>query len=116
MNAQWAKLEPLLPAGKKPGRPPAHTKRRLINGIRWRTRAGAPWRDVPERYGPWETVYGLFRRWQRDGTWHRMFEQLQFRAVAEGLITWDVRSSKWSWAVSGCPGSGQAVRAPGLTG
>lgn len=89
-NAQWAKLEPLLPVGKKPGRPPVHTKRQLIDGIRWRTRAGAPWRDVPERYGPWETVYGLFRRWQRDGTWHRVFEQLQARADAEGLITWDV--------------------------
>ncbi|MEU2585267.1 IS5 family transposase [Streptomyces avermitilis] len=89
-NAQWAKLEPLLPAGKKPGRPPVHTKRQLIDGIRWRTRAGAPWRDVPERYGPWETVYGLFRRWQRDGTWHRIFEQLQARADTEGLITWDV--------------------------
>ncbi|MFJ1843542.1 MULTISPECIES: transposase [unclassified Streptomyces] len=45
---------------------------------------------MPERYGPWETVYGLFRRWQRDGTWHRIFEQLQARADAEGLITWDV--------------------------
>ncbi|MER7900484.1 IS5 family transposase [Streptomyces sp. NPDC096046] len=89
-NAQWAKLEPLLPVGKKAGRPPVHTKRQLIDGIRWRTRAGAPWRDVPERYGPWETVYGLFRRWQRDGTWHRIFEQLQVRADAEGLITWDV--------------------------
>jgi transposase len=51
---------------------------------------GAPWWDVPERYGPWETVYGLFRRWQRDGTWHRIFEQLQARADTEGLITWDV--------------------------
>ncbi|MGA6160345.1 IS5 family transposase [Stenotrophomonas sp. NPDC087984] len=89
-NAQWAKLEPLLPAGKKSGRPPVHTKRQMIDGIRWRTRAGAPWRDVPERYGPWGTVYGLFRRWQRDGTWHRIFEQLQARADAEGLITWDV--------------------------
>ncbi|MER8162943.1 IS5 family transposase [Streptomyces sp. NPDC094472] len=89
-NAQWAKLEPLLPAGKKSGRPPVHTKRQLIDGIRWRTRAGAPWRDVPERYGPWGTVYGLFRRWQRDGTWHRIFGQLQARADAEGLITWDV--------------------------
>ncbi|MDX3245026.1 IS5 family transposase [Streptomyces sp. ME18-1-4] len=89
-NAQWAKLEPLIPAGKKSGRPPVHTKRQLIDGIRWRTRAGAPWRDVPERYGPWGTVFGLFRRWQRDGTWHRIFEQLQARADAEGLITWDV--------------------------
>ncbi|MCH0565005.1 IS5 family transposase [Streptomyces sp. MUM 2J] len=89
-NAQWAKLAPLLPVGKKPGRPPVHTRRQLIDGIRWRTRAGAPWRDVPERYGPWQTVYGLFRRWQRDGTWHRIFEQLQVRTDAEGLITWDV--------------------------
>ncbi|MFF2411215.1 transposase [Streptomyces sp. NPDC058092] len=83
-NAQWAKLEPLLPVGSKPGRPPVRTKRQLIDGIRWRTRAGAPWRDVPERYGPWETVYGLFRRWQRDGTWHRIFEQLQARADVRG--------------------------------
>lgn len=89
-NAQWAKLEPLLPVGKRPGRPPVHTKRQLIDGIRWRTRAGAPWRDVSERYGRWETVYGLFRRWQRDGTWHRIFGQLQARADAGGLITWDV--------------------------
>ncbi|MFJ2909983.1 transposase [Streptomyces sp. NPDC087228] len=58
--------------------------------------AGAPWRDVPERYGPWETVYGLFRRWQRDGTWHRIFEQLQARADAEGLITWDVSWTRLS--------------------
>ncbi|TQE32693.1 transposase, partial [Streptomyces ipomoeae] len=49
-NAQWAKLGSLLPVGKKPGRPPVHTKRQLIDGIRWRTRAGTPWRDVPERY------------------------------------------------------------------
>ncbi len=45
---------------------------------------------MPERYGPWETVYNRFRRWQRDSTWHRVFEQLQARADAEGLITWDV--------------------------
>ncbi|MFF5485777.1 IS5 family transposase [Streptomyces virginiae] len=89
-DAQWAALESLLPKGVKPGRPPVHTKRQLINGIRFRTRTGIPWRDLPERYGPWETVYGLFRRWQRDGTWHRIFEQLQAKADAKGLITWDV--------------------------
>jgi len=87
---QWAVLEELLPVGKKPGRPPKWTKRQLIDGIRWRTRTGAPWRDVPGRYGPWQTVYGLFRRWQRDGTWARILADLQARADAEGLITWDV--------------------------
>ena len=89
-DAQWAVLEPLLPRGKKPGRPPERTKRQLIDGIRWRVRAGAPWRDVPERYGPWQTVYGLFRRWQRAGTWREILTALQGRADAAGLITWDV--------------------------
>src|SRR5512133_2862178 len=46
-NEQWARLEPLLPRGKKAGRPPTWSKRQLINGIRWRTRTGAPWRDTP---------------------------------------------------------------------
>ncbi|MFF2956732.1 IS5 family transposase [Kitasatospora sp. NPDC057965] len=89
-DAQWAVLEPLLPQGVKPGRPPLHAKRQLINGIRFRTRTGMPWRDLPARYGPWGTVYGLFRRWQRDGAWHWVLEQLQARADAKRLITWDI--------------------------
>ena len=89
-DAQWAVLEPLLPCGKRPGRPPTWSKRQLIDGIRWRTRVGAPWRDVPPAYGHWRTVYGLFRRWQRDGTWTRILARLQARADAAGLITWDV--------------------------
>jgi transposase len=89
-DTQWAILEPLLPTPKKPGRPPKWTKRQLIDGIRWRTRVGAPWRDVPDRYGRWQTVYGLFRRWQRDDTWARILLGLQARADAAGLITWDV--------------------------
>ncbi|WP_373311979.1 transposase [Streptomyces aurantiogriseus] len=48
-----------------PGRPPVWTRRQLIDGIRWRARTGAPWRDVPERYDPWHCVYDLFRRWVR---------------------------------------------------
>ncbi|MGW2588623.1 IS5 family transposase [Streptomyces virginiae] len=89
-DAQWARLEPLLPVGGKPGRPRLWTRRQLIDGIRWRTRAGTPWRDVPERYGPWDRVYDLFRRWQRDGTWQWIFEQLRADADAKGLITWDL--------------------------
>ena len=89
-GAQWALLEPLLPRGKKPGRPRKWPLRQLIDGIRWRTRTGAPWRDVPPEYGPWQSVYGLFRRWQRDGSWVRVLTALQARADAAGLITWDV--------------------------
>ncbi|MGW5852382.1 IS5 family transposase [Streptomyces sp. NPDC055254] len=50
----------------------------------------APWRDVPQRYGPWDRAYDLFRRWQRDGTWKRILEQLQAEADAKGLTAWDV--------------------------
>lgn len=89
-DAQWAVLSPLLPRPSRVGRPPKRDRRRLIDGIRWRVRAGTPWRDVPTCYGPWQTVYGLFRRWQRDGTWARVLTGLQARADAAGLITWDV--------------------------
>jgi transposase len=93
-DAQWVVLEPILeavlPVPKRVGRPPKWTKRQLIDGIRWRVRAGCPWRDVPAGYGPWQTVYGLFRRWQRDGVWARILARLQALADAEGLITWDV--------------------------
>jgi transposase len=89
-DAQWAVLEPLLPKGKRPGRPPKWSRRQLIDGIRWRIRAGTPWRDVPERYGPWQSVYGLFRRWQRNGVWARILSRLQQLGDAAGLICWDV--------------------------
>lgn len=71
------------------GRPPLG-RRRLIDGIRWRVRTGAPWRDLPPENGPWQTVYGLFRRWQRDGVWSAVLTGLQTRADATGLITWVV--------------------------
>jgi len=83
-------LEPLLPKGKKPGGPTKWTKRQLIDGIRWRVRTGAPWRDVPVRYGTWQRVYGLFRAWQRAGVWARILSDLQGRAEAAGLISWEV--------------------------
>ncbi|MGW0665199.1 IS5 family transposase [Streptodolium elevatio] len=89
-EGHWAVLEPLLPTARKSGRPTEWTRRHQIDEIRWRTRTGTPWRDIPERYGPWESAYSLFRRWQRDGTWARILEQLQARADARGLITWDV--------------------------
>lgn len=89
-DAQWAVLEPLLPIGKKPGRPPTWTRRQLIDGIRWRVRAGTPWRDVPAVYGSWQAVYGLFRPWQRAGVWAAVLARLQVLADAAGLITWDV--------------------------
>jgi transposase len=62
----------------------------LIDGIRWRAQTGAPWRDLPPCYGPWQTVYGLFRRWQRLGVWTGLLTKLQARANAHGRIGWTV--------------------------
>jgi transposase len=89
-DTQWAVLEALLPKVSKTGRPSQWTRRQLIDGIRWRVRVGAPWRDVPDRYGSWAAVYGLFRRWQRDGTWAGLLTALQALADAAGRIVWDV--------------------------
>jgi len=75
---------------KRAGRPSQWTKRQLLNGIWWRVRVGAPWRDVPGCCGSWQAVYGLFRRWQRAGIWKQILTGLQARANAAGLITWDV--------------------------
>ncbi|MFF3256257.1 transposase [Actinacidiphila glaucinigra] len=87
-DEQWALLEPLLPVRKKVGRPATWTRRQLIDGIRFQVRTGVPWRDVPERYGPWGRVYDLFRRWQRDGTWQRVSDRLHARGEAKDVITW----------------------------
>lgn len=89
-DEQWAVLKSLLPKGARAGRPPVWPRRQLIDGIRFRVRTGVPWRDVPVAYGPWGRVYDLFRRWQRDGTWHRILTRLQSLADAEGAITWDL--------------------------
>ena len=89
-DAQWAALAPLLPAPSIRGRPPKWTRRQLIDGIRWRIRIGSPWRDVPAEYAPWPTIYGLFRRWQRDGTWDRILSALQAKGDAQGRIDWTV--------------------------
>ena len=89
-DAQWAALQPCLPARSGKGRPPKWSRRQLIDGIRWRIRTGAPWRDVPACYGHWATVYRLFRRWQREGVWARILAALQACADAAGKIGWTV--------------------------
>ncbi|KAA0938719.1 IS5 family transposase [Streptomyces apricus] len=89
-DEQWEVLEPLLPKCTKAGRPPVWSRRRLIDGTRFRVRTGVPWRDVAVEYGPWGRAYDLFRRWQRNGTWHRILTRLQSLADAEGAITWDL--------------------------
>ncbi len=88
---QWAKLAPLLPPRKRSGAGrPAHDHRPILNGILWILRTGAPWRDLPERYGNWQTVYSRFRRWQRAGVWEQVFAALKREADARGAFDWAV--------------------------
>jgi transposase len=93
-DEQWAilasLLKELLPVGKKVGRPRRWTLRQLIDGIRFRTRTGCPWRDVPERYGTWQSVYGLFRAWQLAGRWAAILTALRAAGAEAGLIDWVV--------------------------
>ena len=72
-EAEWRILKGLLPvereAGKRGrGRPP-EDNRNIINGILWRLRCGTAWRDVPEKYGKWNSIYRRFRRWSASGVW-----------------------------------------------
>jgi len=87
MDAVWVVLEPLLPVAATGRR--ARNRRLQIDGIRWRIRTGCPWRDVPERFGPWQSLYRVFRAWQRDGTWNRIVAELQALADADGRIRWE---------------------------
>ena len=56
----------------------------------WVLNAGAQWRDMPDRYGKWETVYGRYRRWTREGLFDRIVERLHLELDDDGRIDWDV--------------------------
>lgn len=85
-DEEWNKIESLLPperTGKK-GRP-AKDNRVVFNAIVWIARSGAPWRDLSERYGSWETVYSRFRKWMDDGVLDNIFHTLSLEAELEEL-------------------------------
>ena len=73
-DAEWALIEPLLP--NTPRGVPRVDDRRVISGIFYILRTGAPWRDLPARYGPYTTVYNRYNRWAKKGVWLRIFEAL----------------------------------------
>lgn len=67
----------------------------LVNGIFWILSTGAPWRDLPERFGPWQTAYDHFRRWHKQGIFAQIFEALQVKLDRDGYIDWQL------WCVDG---------------
>ncbi len=90
-DTQWERLAPLLPPQRRSGRGrPDKDHRTIVNAILWRLATGAPWRDLPERYGSWRTVYSRFRRWQQAGVWERALAALQAEADAAGELDWSL--------------------------
>ncbi len=102
-DEQWQAVEPLVPhSTARTGRPPSD-RRLMLDGIFWILATGAAWRDLPERFGPWQTVYDHFRKWRKSGVFAAIIEALQVRLDAQGLIDWDL------WCVDGA--SVRATRA-----
>jgi len=64
--------------------------RSTVEGIAWRFRTGAPWRDVPERFGHWNSIYQRFSDWSSDGTWARVLATVQSSAASAGAVDWTV--------------------------
>ena len=89
-DQQWERLEPLLPRRSPKGGPQYRNLRRTIHGMLWIFGTGAPWRDLPERYGPWQTVYHRFNQWRKEGTWDRIVAGLQAELDREGKIDWNL--------------------------
>jgi transposase len=107
-DKQFERIEEALPEVDGRGRP-YKDHRKAVNGIFWGLRSEAPWRELPERYGSWKTVYDRFRRWAEDGTLQSMIvETLQGELDTEGRIDWkqfnvDGTTGRASRAAAGGP-------------
>lgn len=85
-DEKFARIEGLLPG--KPGDPgvTAEDNRRFVNAVYWIARTGAPWRDLPERFGNWNSVFQRFNRWSKKGVWRAIMEELSDDADLEWLM------------------------------
>jgi len=76
-DEEWNRIDPLLPG--REGDPGAHGEdnRLFVNAVIWIARTGAPWRDLPERFGEWNSVFQRFNRWSKSGIWERVFQAMK---------------------------------------
>jgi transposase len=82
-DAEWQCIEDVFPVPARTGRPP-RDRRAVVDGILWILRTGSPWRDLPEVFGPWATVWDLFDKWNADGTLDEIRRRLQTAQVEAG--------------------------------
>ena len=85
-DEQWARIEPLLPPATKTGGRNAKPHRPMVEAMIWLLRTGAPWRDLPAPYGPWQSVFTRFSRWSARGTWQALLEVLSRERDDEGVL------------------------------
>ena len=90
----WARVEAALPAAAATGRP-RRDPRIIVNGMVWILMTGAPWRDLPERFGPWQTVYHRFNQWSKDGTIEKIAAAIRAELDQDGLVDWSL------WCIDG---------------
>ena len=109
---QWDRIKDILPGREGHVGATAKDNRLFVEAVLYRYRAGIPWRDLPERYGPWETVYYRFRRWQKDGTLQRLLDRLQLKLDELGRIDWDTWCVDGSNIRAGRPAAGAKKGAP----
>ena len=76
-DERWVRVEGLLPGKKGDPVRAAVDNRLFLDAVLWIARTGVPWRDLPERFGPWNSVFKRFSRWSKNGVWQRVFEALQ---------------------------------------
>jgi transposase len=90
-DAEWERIEPLLPSNQGRQGHPFRENRKVVEGIVYRYRTGMAWRDLPrEVFGPWQTVWKRHRRYAGDGTWDRVLAVVLAQADAAGKIDWAV--------------------------
>ena len=85
-DSQWARVAPLLPGkAEDPGRS-ARDNREFLEALLWIARTGAPWRDLPDEFGLWNSVFQRFRRWALKGVFERVFKELSADADFEYVL------------------------------
>lgn len=90
-SKQLEKIKPLLPPEKRKGKGrPSKSHLLVLNAIFWLLRTGASWRDIPEKYGPWSTIYSRFYRWTQKGIWNKILQELQELENTQNKINWEI--------------------------
>lgn len=84
-NDDWERIKSLLPPENRGEGRPSKPNRTMLNGMLWIAKTGSPWRDLPERYGSWQTVYSRFRLWSRGDVFQKLFEALITDADMENI-------------------------------